>query len=152
MKNSISFALVITVLMFAFSSKAQGNLQFNRAIDNNYSISVAGSSTGASGYNITTTTITVPAGKVWKIEACHVSTSGSSNPTAYSSPGATSSSIGLSVTLDLGVISNGSNGFNGPLWLAAGAHTLVLYGTAYNTSQTYTHNVLMSGIEFNITQ
>jgi hypothetical protein len=57
--------IVLCLLAFCFSyTKAQGNLQFNQVIF--YDIAISG-----------TQNITVPAGKVWKIESVSMGSSGS---------------------------------------------------------------------------
>ena len=61
MKKTILLAVVLLLGCTAF---AQGNLQFNNAIHLSYSGTLSTSSS-----NNTISTITVPAGKVWKVES-----------------------------------------------------------------------------------
>ena len=53
--------LFISFLFISLSSFSQGNLQFNKVINLNYTGMAAGST------ETTTTTVTIPDGKVWKI-------------------------------------------------------------------------------------
>jgi len=67
MKKILS--LVVTLLFTtSLSSFAQGNLQFNQVISASFNL----------GSNANSTTLTVPVGKVWKIESmgCNTSTPG----------------------------------------------------------------------------
>ena len=64
MKNYILFSAIFFCLCFSKTSFSQGNLQFNQVIL--YDIAISG-----------TQVITVPAGKVWKIESTSMGSIGS---------------------------------------------------------------------------
>ena len=139
---------ILAFMSLSSAIKAQGNLQFNRAINYNLTCTTPGTSTQVQQ----TVSVTVPAGKVWKIESCNLSYAPSSAPTSYSAPG-TSNYVGT-ILIDQAVVSLGvlgGTGQNAPIWLAAGTHTFILAGYA-NTSAVYIFYGLITGIEFNITQ
>lgn len=138
MKQILSILLLISVFTFA---KAQGNLQFNQVkyIKLSY---VTPNNNSYQGYD---QVITVPPGKVWKIESVIGSAQGNSN---YVSPTTT-------VTLDgvvLSFYSSSSNGYQAaplPIWLPEGSYTLSLVSSASLTTGT-TITGRVSAIEFNI--
>lgn len=114
---------VVLIFLFFVSiqySFAQGNLQFNQVITYAF----------ASG---NTTPITVPAGKVWKLENCMLnSTSNTYTFMLYN---------GVNYNLRQQLTS--SQVANFPFWLSAG--TSVTFGSAGNAS-----GGILSIIEFNI--
>lgn len=135
--------LVLTLcLLFTATAllKAQGNLQFNQVILQDFSSSVAGWASPVVG------TVTVPAGKVWKIEHAELwilSTLRNTQSGAYSlfvgnallhrSRGGT------------GNLNQGGDHF--PVWLPAGTYDIVISnenGTPYNYVGT------INAIEFNV--
>ena len=131
MKKTI-FILAILFLSF-FSASAQGNLEFNRVIKENYPLSQ-----GTNGNE----TISVPEGKVWKITSATIGAPSSTNTSlapftridghlvAY----ATDSRINLHISPF-------------PLWLPAGTYSLIYYGGFYDDgAKAFSY----SGIEFNI--
>ena len=119
--NTLKKIIVLAALLFAFNlaSNAQGNLQFNRVI------------TGAAilAPNTSIGLITVPAGKVWKLEAINF------EPPPY-----------LTMYLQINGVNVYTN-FSYPFWLAAG-NTFNLT-TAGSVSSGNTQ-VQYSIIEFNI--
>jgi hypothetical protein len=76
---------IIIVLLMAFglvqTTKAQGNLQFNKVINIEFTKKLTARVVGYVNsqnvlfYNNPDTTVTVPAGKIWKIEAIRLGTS-----------------------------------------------------------------------------
>ena len=131
MKKTI-FILGILFLSF-FSASAQGNLEFNRVIKENYPLSQ-----GTNGNE----TISVPEGKVWKITSATIDPTTTSE--GYGEPWAridghivayvNSSSIDLIISPF-------------PLWLPAGTYSLIYYGGFYDDgAKAFSY----SGIEFNI--
>ena len=120
--------LLIAVLTISFVAKSQGNLQFNQVIRIKHTTLTS----GVAG------TITVPAGKVWKIEsasggdAWELSVDGQ---IVYSSSqqvsGTTQSWYVNTVTL--------------PMWLGPGT-----YQITENTTYTGNITTVLSGIEFNV--
>ncbi|MDX2001885.1 MAG: hypothetical protein SFW35_05620 [Chitinophagales bacterium] len=139
----------LAIVLACFTLKAQGDLQFNQVINTTYTMSVTGSSGGNPGFLTNTYTINVPAGKVWKLESVKVAYAPSNNPTFFNFPAG--SSFSHSLSMDGGVLSTGSDWFEGPIWLKEGAHTIYFTGTAYNTSIAHIYTAFFSYIEFNIT-
>lgn len=133
MKN---FILVICVLLFSTAVFAQGNLQFNRAFLVEHSFVVPINVLGP----FSEISITVPAGKVWKLESV-IATLQNSN-----------GSIGTTMAV---MINNKSLYASGtaapfPVWLPEGTYTLRL---TYTSNTGLANNVVyggVSGIEFNV--
>ena len=124
MKKSI---LIISILAMAYLTNAQGNLQFNQVKRLNY--------TGTAGaYSATTIgSITVPAGKVWKIE------SGS----LFANVFYVITSFSLSVDSQM----LWSSGFAAqPIWLGPGTYPIQIMSN--NSAEPYT--AAISGIEYNV--
>lgn len=132
------------LVLLASSASAQGNLQFNRVV--NYTIVTpfaAGNSRPSE-----TLVVTVPPGKVIKVESAHLS---------YQSSGITyyinyTSNITGHLVLNNAVIACFDNLIpihEGPIWLAEGTHTFFLQGY-YNSSSSYKWNAFVTGIEFNV--
>jgi hypothetical protein len=137
MKKTI-FILAILFLSFS-SASAQGNLEFNRVIKENYPLSI-------NTYG--NETISVPEGKVWKITSATISAPSSSN-SFYNSTSpyakidghlvghATDSKLNLHISPF-------------PLWLPAGTYSLNYFGGTYSYYNDETKAFSYSGIEFNI--
>lgn len=126
------FILTIT-LLFLSSANAQGNLEFNRAIKENYPLSA-----GTSGSQ----TITVPAGKVWKITSATVGAIPSTNPATTQPWGRIDGH--LVAYVNLSNLNYNMSPF--PLWLPAGTYPVTYYGGFANGAIAFSY----SGIEFNI--
>ena len=127
--------LLILAVAFSSASFAQGNLQFNQVI--NYENS-APSGAGA----ITHGTITVPAGKVWKIETCTFSRLATGKMVQYTNLS--------NVFIDENCLYHfyGSNNPKTsflPLWLSEGTYTVTSNGVSSTTA-----TVAFSAIEFNV--
>lgn len=121
MKKIITaFAIIFCVIFFTHESKAQGNLQFNQVIL--FDLASGG-----------TQTITVPPGKVWKIETANTG-NGSSGGVWIRN--ASSQAIAILST------SNTSSSSNYPFWLPSGYS-----GNFYNVSAG---RASISIIEFNV--
>ena len=138
MKN-ITTIILFTLLAFAsLNTKAQGNLQFNRA----FTETIA-------DYGISSTTkydtLVVDSGKVLKITAVSVSPGNSSTSMNYLSF--------MKVTLDNFLIS--SNTYQStslpqmPIWLPEGTH---IFTSRYISSGNSRLVLVISGIEFNVVQ
>jgi hypothetical protein len=126
MKKKFIYTSLICLLM-GFSAAAQGNLQFNRIITDQKTLT---STFG--GY---TDLLTVPSGKVWKIESM--------------STGITSA--GERIFELNGVLTIVSEGFS-PIWLKAGDTARILFTASsdYNPDKPWLRGVYMSIIEYNI--
>ncbi len=137
--------IVISFIMVTGVMFAQGNLQFNQVV--NYTINTPFGS-GLSRPN-ETLVVTVPAGKVVKIESAHLSCQ--SNSSIYYIIGNSSSPTGHLV-LNGAIIAcfdNAARVHEGPIWLTAGTHTFFLQGF-FNSSSQYRWNAFVSGIEFDV--
>lgn len=124
-------------MLFSIAAFAQGNLQFNRAflVEHSFAVPI---NTLAPYSDIS---ITVPAGKVWKIESVMAN--------MYFGNG--------TISTTAGVLLNNRSLFHGgvvaafPIWLPEGTYTMrVMYtsNTGYTNSTAYGS---LSGIEFNVT-
>ncbi|OFZ66502.1 MAG: hypothetical protein A3D92_05010 [Bacteroidetes bacterium RIFCSPHIGHO2_02_FULL_44_7] len=133
---------ILLILSFVVTGQlfAQGNLQFNQVILQDFNSTVAGWAT------VTSSTFTVPAGKVWKIEHAEAwyylgvrSTAGSGF------------SLYVNNTLlrrsrsSSGNINQGGDHF--PVWLPAGSYDIII---ANETSTSYNFTGSISAIEFNV--
>jgi hypothetical protein len=158
----------ITTLSFA-----QNNLQFSKAI----LIKINGtriltSQSAAAMFVFKDTTITVPAGKVWKVESANV-TLQNTNPAPNVSQiedQLSNSYMGTYLLLDNKIISQKSNtiitaggiyqanlGFSFPIWLPTGTYPIrLLFQCGTYTFGAYTSSITgyggMSILEFNIVQ
>jgi hypothetical protein len=127
MKKILYTIFVSFIAFFAmptFTAQAQGNLQFNRVISESINLNPSQSST----------LITVPAGKVWKIEAVEANHSGSA-------------SCKYEISGQQFLISNGyPTQINHGLWLKAGDTFRVSNGPTGGNNIPYYYSIL----EFNI--
>ncbi|CAN5290017.1 hypothetical protein BH09BAC1_BH09BAC1_02600 [soil metagenome] len=143
MKAIFSLFVIMSICVVGF---AQGNLQFNQVITQSINTAFAAGSSRPG----TSVTLTVPAGKVWKIESAHVSSQSSSSSNQYNI--STGSSTVCYIILDEAIIATFDSYaplVGGAIWLKEGTHTLLLQGYV-NSSSTYKFNGLVTGIEFNI--
>lgn len=142
MKKIILTLVVLANLMMV--AKAQGNLQFNQVIYRELSITITANITNP----FTQITLTVPAGKVWKIESVITSQiTGAAGSYGYYTDGI--------ITLNGRVLHFGGWDSPSPLpvWLPEGSYTLVLSrncAPCYSSSSPPTINGSISAIEFNI--
>jgi hypothetical protein len=131
MKKTI-FILGILFLSF-FSASAQGNLEFNRVIKENYPLSEG---------TIGNETIIVPEGKVWKITSATIGAIPSSDTRRTPS-----ARIDGHLVAYLAISSiNNLHISPFPLWLPAGTYPLTYYGGYRDGAIAFSY----SGIEFNI--
>lgn len=143
MKKLLILLGFVTIATIGF---AQGNLQFNQVI--NVTINTP-SGVGNSGNNNQTVTVTVPAGKVWKIESANLSYQSASGGKYYV---ADATNEITQLVLDGAIIAVESDDFYktpGTMWLTPGTHTFILQGYI-NSSSQYRWNALVTGIEFNV--
>jgi len=127
--------IIITVLLFAVNTiKAQGNLQFNEVKN----IDITG--VLPLGYELNTIgSITVPSGKVWKIESVF-----SFENTPPISVNALSGSSGTSTLIGNHKASNNGS----PIWLSPGNYLIkCVTGGGLNVSVLTS----ISALEFNVT-
>lgn len=107
--------------------KAQGNLQFSQVVRYKYSTSATGQ--GSVGV---TSTFTVPANTVWKIESVY----GGGNNVFLDGQLVTTTTT-----------NSGIAGF--PLWLGAGTYQIAINNGNQNLG-TYSYSAIVSGLQFNI--
>ena len=164
MKNIFILILTLTVSASLF---AQGNLQFNqiRKIDitgnQSYQYNY---NTGNTQMNFATQTITVPTGKVLKIESSFVrmtysGTNNEAKPLTGTNGGTNNIDV-LLLFLDNNIIAHqaGANNefknlrYQYPIWLPAGSYQIKLVGDCTTNGSTTTANAngMISAIEFNI--
>jgi hypothetical protein len=137
MKQLLTVLLLVGALTAA---KAQGNLQFNQVIFLEKSIVLPANISSS----FTEQSITVPAGKVWKIESVMASffqNTATPNP-SFSTSG--------TVMLNKKIIFSTGNVASFPIWLPEGTYTIRYI---YNNSTSGSINELygaISAIEFNV--
>ncbi|MFT7379104.1 MAG: hypothetical protein ACI8ZQ_000847 [Bacteroidia bacterium] len=138
MKNITTIALFTLLAFASLNTKAQGNLQFNRAFTETIADDVISSTTK---YD----TLVVDSGKVLKITAVSVSNGTSSASTNYL--------LYMKVTLDNFLISSTTYQSTSlpqmPIWLPEGTH---IFTSRYISSGNSRLVLVISGIEFNVVQ
>lgn len=141
MQSLLKVTITAAFIFLSATLFAQGNLQFSQVLNYNLSITGGGSVT----YAKDNVTLTVPAGKVWKIESGHLSEQITSSSAQYYVPGGY-------LLLDGSIIAGeSSNNYDPkfPIWLSPGTYTLTLQGGT-NSSNYYWYG-FVSIIEFNVT-
>jgi hypothetical protein len=129
--------IVISILILPFTTLfAQGNLQFNQVKN----VEVIGS-TSSNNYTTTIGSITVPSGKVWKIES--VSSIENSSPMGF---GSYQWNIVTLIGNHLATSSQSSTLLHFPIWISPGNYLVKCVGSSSPL------NILtsISAIEFNI--
>lgn len=132
--------LSIVVLLISLSLNAQGNLQFNQVV------LIQATASASSNTNTTLQSVSVPAGKVWKIE--HASLI--QDPNGNRATSALSCDMYLDNVLVIGHENNARDGNKPnpfPLWLPEGTYQLTVYQA---TGLTLTYSGSLSAIEFNV--
>lgn len=141
--------LSIAALLISLSVSAQGNLQFNQV--RNYNLT--GISTGGGSKDFQNIALTVPAGKVWKVESASCRLQRDDIPNI---PYGGNTGNKLMIILDevpiahMFLLSGWSNSNNElPLWLSAGSHSLDLKGYINEAGPLSAYGKV-SIIEFNV--
>lgn len=149
--NSIKTCITTALLvLFSLYSFAQGNLQFNQVVYQELSFS---QSVGVTNPQ-TQITITVPTGKVWKIESAFAA--GKTYQSSSSYGGAYGLyTENLTLAINERIIYNSTQNTPQaifPIWLPAGSYTLTLGRNGIINPPTFptTYNGSISAIEFNI--
>ena len=144
MKLSIHLRFLAAIFLLPIALCGQGTLQFNAVKYLNHTVTGAGPTSCCS---LTNQTLTVPAGKVWKIEATSLKKAPVSNPGQLQN---FSTGEGMSIG-DLLVYRAGTNTFSGfastPIWLPAGTYTWAIH---YDNIISNVWTAGISAIEFNI--
>jgi hypothetical protein len=139
----LSFFLVLCSLLYS-----QGNLQFNQVI--NYDL--IGSSSGSGDVSFQSLTVTIPVGKVWKVESASCRYQSTTSGSNFIEGGTTSNRLLILVdNVPVTHVARGEFAIQNelPLWLPAGAHSIVLSGYDTNTNSKNAFGKV-SIIEFNI--
>jgi hypothetical protein len=132
MKKTI---FILGILFLSFSSaSAQGNLEFNRVIKENYPLSA-----GTNGNE----TIIVPEGKVWKVTSATIGAIRTNGTISYPPTARIDGHLVAYVSSDS---INNLHISPFPLWLPAGTYSLTYYGGESDGAIAFSY----SGIEFNI--
>jgi hypothetical protein len=126
--------IFIAICFISLQLFAQGNLQFNRVVNETL--------TGNFGGYYTAGTITVPAGKVWKIEAASVI---SLNNTTIGTPDLGGAGSWMGIGNHPCYYYNAPNIVHLPLWLSAGTYDV---GGKRDTAEPI--RIVISAIEFNV--
>lgn len=127
--------LLILAIAFSSASFGQGNLQFNQVVNYENTAFVPTSGSAVQG------TITVPAGKVWKVETCSYVLVSGGNDFPYTS---SNGSVHIGKNTVYYVISNQTTNYL-PLWLGEGTYDITRY-----SQSGYTVTIAFSAIEFNV--
>lgn len=143
--------LSVVILFLAISMYAQGNMQFNQVKRFTYSGTVS-TYLGSTGDPVTLASVTVPSGKVWKIESGSIFSS-------YSYNGMKMYTNDMALFIDNQIISMGESVFSNtmlrnattslPIWLGAGTYTISYY---CGNSSASSYKAAISALEFNIVQ
>lgn len=136
------FVLSLAILFMIVAAQAQGTLQFNQVRLFNMQVNAGGAT-----YPETTQSITVPAGKVLKIESAYCSMS--FNTGASSLDGRIMLDNRMIWAADLSSYA-AANRF--PIWLPSGTYTLRLYQNCNGCSTTSNPIIYgtVSAVEFNV--
>jgi hypothetical protein len=134
------FLLVSLAILLFGNVFGQGNLQFNQVISMNFS------ATGFDGGNFPwdIQPVTIPSGKVWKIESVRLTERDDSAPVYYRSNNAAAFIIGENLIETGSATSN----YPFPVWLPAGNYSFKLQGESWSAG--YSYYCLVSIIEFNV--
>lgn len=131
--------ICFVLLTASLSINAQNNLEFSRVINQDIYLL----SDGTTSYKETSITLTVPAGKVWKVESATVAEKFNGSNYDYYANGGT---LVLNSTVIGRQNSSYTNGL--PFWLSAGNHELILQGGTSSASYEWFGH--LSIIEFSV--
>ena len=135
--------LSLSIIFSVYQLKSQGNLQFNQVL--NYNLFVTSTS---AGIRTQTISVTVPTGKVWKVEYCSASL-----PNSTISVGGDFRNLKLNID-NVNCFCNNGNFLHQlvtPLWLNEGMHSLSLsFYYNYSGSDNGGAYGKVSIIEFNV--
>jgi len=139
--------LFISFLFVSLGSFSQGNLQFNKVINLNYT------GNGADANKSTITTVTIPDGKVWKVTYVYAAYADNGrNYIPYRLEADFTVEIGgiyipTGATVGGGDVINSMNG--GVVWLDSGSTPINIVTYEGGTNP---YNVSITAIEFNVVQ
>jgi len=125
--------ILIAICFISLQLSAQGNLQFNQVLTLSYTGSIPAQSTNSLG------TLTVPAGKVWKIE--------SGSRVSVVSNFFSNVSTARFMLDDFTVIGHQNDPVSYPIWLNEGVYTIYV---SHSQGSTASYKWGLSIIEFNV--
>ena len=126
--------IIIAICLVSLNLSDQGNLQFNQVINQVFN--------GTYNTYFEAGTITVPAGKVWKIEAASLTRTDSSPVSGVINAGSFHS---LTIAGHVAYYSSAPESSNFPIWLSEGTYPVGGY-----VSSSIPSRVSISAIEFNV--
>lgn len=140
------YLLCVALVLGALYGKAQGNLQFNQAIN-------------LTGFNVATATFTVPAGKVWKVTnfAAHTGRPAMCDQTQVTYYlkandaficGAISGYFSSTCSASCGSTSTRGSSTTGPYWYPE--NTVIEIGFMGGLHNAGCSSLTLNGIEFNV--
>jgi len=144
--------LFISFLFISFGIYSQGNLQFNKVINLEYTKQVTGtnSNNNADGKNILAT-VTIPENKVWKV--VHVSVANGDefrNNAPYNINATASSSVAIGGTIIWAAMNSNAVVSQYPIWFGSGTKEIIWWQYSQVTPTSNTRLVSISILEFNI--
>lgn len=140
--------LLLCAIVLSSAALGQGNLQFNQVI--NYDL--IGSSSGSGDVSFQSLTVTIPVGKVWKVESASCRYQSTTSGSNLIEGGNTANRLLILVdNVPVTHLVRGEFAIQNelPLWLPAGAHSIVLSGYVTSTNSKNAFGKV-SIIEFNI--
>jgi hypothetical protein len=134
----MKFSTIIIFLLLSLNLFSQGNLQFNQVIIRDFTVNNLGTPSSAI---CSPSTISVPAGKVWKIEQASV----------YIDTYTNSTSTGVTYSLFVGnsLVSRNVTSLT-PLWLPEGTYTIKIVTDTFGNPYSNSYKASINAIEFNI--
>lgn len=143
-----SHSIAVSLLLLCSGIRAQGNLQFNQVLQPSITTS------NLAGSGVVSQTITVPTGKIWKIENASYAryANGNTNSPFYIWGGTSNVTVYLDEYLISDFLSSGGTFREAkfPIWLTAGDYTLRIVNHSTSAQTSLTHKATLSVIEFNI--
>ena len=146
--------LYIFILFISFGVYSQGNLQFNKILNLEYTKEVNGisSNNSASGKNVLAT-LTIPENKVWKVVHATVSEADEFRSNApYNVNAVSNNYLAIGGTFIWASMSSNEVLNDYPIWFGSGEKELILWVYSNIGASTNTKIVSVSIIEFNVVQ
>ena len=141
-----SFLTSLFVCCCISLSIGQGNLQFDHVLYIRPTLSNFG---GQSTPEVSTT-LTIPTGKVWKLETAWVNRSTSVSTGKVTEGTMYIDGVSIFDRVTSGATSMVASNTSLPMWLGPGTYTLTLKGECTSCPSSYIYTGLVTGIEFNV--
>ncbi len=136
---------LLTFILISINSvfSQNNNLQFNRALFEEFTITVPSNSTNVSinAYNTSIGNLIVPTGKVWKIESTNILKKTFLDATNFYHENGSSSYMINHFLFPASVY---------PIWLPAGTYPIILNQSVNGYPNQINWSLTISGIEFNL--